>query len=107
MDDVPPNVRESVRDLISCCLVKDAAIRPSAKQIRNHQSFQMLSKIFFSPHLTVLSLAHSYTCRHSDCFLIRLIQKKSSVGIFFFFWFVVVVVVVNVSFVLDKFVLVN
>lgn len=44
VDDIPQNVRESMRDLIACCLVKDVAIRPSAKQVLQHLAFQMLDQ---------------------------------------------------------------
>nr|QNL15284.1 mitogen-activated protein kinase kinase kinase 8 [Littorina littorea] len=50
IEDVPDNVKDNMRDLISCCLVKDKAIRPTAQQILLHPAFQQLdqSGYFFS-----------------------------------------------------------
>nr|KAG5709331.1 hypothetical protein BaRGS_029180 [Batillaria attramentaria] len=48
VDDIPENVKESMRDLITCCLVKDSAIRPTAKQILQHPAFQLLTALRLS-----------------------------------------------------------
>ena len=44
MEDIPSDVRRDVQDLMSCCLIKDKKIRPSAQDILNHSAFQILGK---------------------------------------------------------------
>ncbi|KAL8599874.1 hypothetical protein ACOMHN_025406 [Nucella lapillus] len=64
LDDLPKDVKDTVRNLLSCCLVKDKAIRPTAEQILSHPAFKLLdqtSSLFSIAHQTTVGYVFNAT----------------------------------------------